>query len=64
MTGLHDVLASAETWDRTARAVRWRSEPVRATKFQTVTLSWDGRAFKVAIKRGELGADARQAPME
>jgi len=61
VTGLSGLLTSSAAWEKTTRAVRWKSEPLgRAVKFQLVTLTWDGKAFKVLVKNGTLGADARQ----
>ncbi len=61
VTGLASLLTSTDAWEKTARAVRWKSEPAgRAVKFQLVTLAWDGKGFRVAVKRGALRAEARQ----
>lgn len=60
-TGLSGMLTSSDVWEKTARAVRWKSESTgRPVKFQLVTLTWDGKAFRVAVKRGTLAANARQ----
>ena len=58
--GAYGVLAS-EAWDRAAHAVRVKSElPARRVRFQVVKLAWDGRAFTVAVKKGELRAGQKQ----
>ena len=61
VTGLSALLTSSEAWEKTSRAVRWKSDPPgRPVKFQLVTLTWDGKGFKVAVRHGQLGAEARQ----
>jgi Ca-activated chloride channel homolog len=58
--GLYAVLGSSESWDRAQHAARYRSEILqRKVPFRLVTLAWDGKAFKVATKKGELRAGAK-----
>ncbi len=53
--GLFGVLASESAWERGAHAIRHRGEvPARKIAYQIVKLVWDGRAFTVTTKKGEL----------
>jgi Ca-activated chloride channel homolog len=62
--GLHAVLSATEAWGRTPHAVRYRSEILRRrVPFTLVTLAWDGRAFQVTLKEGEVPAGAKQATL-
>ncbi|MEO6420268.1 MAG: VIT domain-containing protein, partial [Polyangiaceae bacterium] len=55
VTGLYSLLASNDTWEKTARAVRWKADaPGRSVKYKVVALTWDGKKFWVKIKDGEL----------
>jgi Ca-activated chloride channel homolog len=59
--GLYAVLGSTESWERGAHAARFKSELLdRKVPFKVVTLTWDGKAFKVDVKKGELEANAKQ----
>jgi tetratricopeptide (TPR) repeat protein len=55
-TGLYAVLLRPEEWEKTgAWAVRWKSEPLgRALPFKVAVLGWDGKSFRVTMKKGEL----------
>ncbi|MBS2017000.1 MAG: hypothetical protein JST00_29200 [Deltaproteobacteria bacterium] len=58
--GLYAVLASTEVWERAPHGVRFKSELVgRKVKYELVTLTWDGKAFKVSIKKGDLDVGQR-----
>jgi len=60
-TGLYALLTSNDAWERTARAVRWKADaPGRSAKYDVVALTWDGKAFSVKVKSGELKPDAKQ----
>jgi len=62
--GLYALLTSNDAWERTARAVRWRADaPGRSAKFDVIALTWDGKAFGVKVKSGELKPDAKQEPL-
>jgi Ca-activated chloride channel family protein len=55
VTGLYSLLASNDTWEKTARAVRWKADaPGRSVKYKVVALTWDGKKFWVKIKDGDL----------
>jgi predicted negative regulator of RcsB-dependent stress response len=59
--GLYAVLGSPESWDRVAHAVRYRSDILgRKVPFRIVTLTWDGKAFKVTTKKGEMKPSTKQ----
>jgi len=53
--GLYAVLASTEAWERAPHGVRFKSElPSRKVKFELITLTWDGKVFKVTTKKSDL----------
>ena len=55
VTGLYALLASNDTWEKTARAVRWKADaPGRSVKYKVVALTWDGKKFWVRLKDGEI----------
>ena len=59
--GLYAVLGSPESWDRAPHAARYKSEILqRKVPFRLVTLVWDGKAFKVTTKKGEVKPGAKQ----
>ena len=59
--GLYSVLGSKESWDRVAHAARYKSEVLqRKVPFRLVTLTWNGKEFKVTTKKGELKPGAKQ----
>ena len=58
--GLYAVLGSAESWERSAHAARYKSEILqRKIPLRLVVLAWDGRAFKVTTKKSELRPGAK-----
>ena len=62
-------LRSSDRWnatgERSAHAVRYKGEILgRKVPFRVVVLAWDGRAFRVAVKKGTLEAGAKQAAIE
>jgi tetratricopeptide (TPR) repeat protein len=62
--GLYAVLSSSESWERAPRAARHRGEVLaRKVPFRLVTLTWDGRAFKVTVKRGAMEPGVKQASL-
>ncbi len=55
VVGLYSVLATAESWERAAHAVRNKGDLLaRPVKFRVHVLTWDGRSFVVKTKSGEL----------
>jgi len=62
-TGLFGLLASTEAWEKRTWTVRPKTDApgARAVKFRVVLLTWDGKAFSVKVKKGELGADGKPA---
>lgn len=55
VVGLYAVLASTEAWERAPHGVRFKSELLgRKVKYELTTLTWDGKSFKVATKKGDL----------
>ena len=59
--GLYAVLGSPESWDRAQHAARYKSEILqRKVPFRLITLVWDGKAFKVTTKKGEVRPGAKQ----
>ena len=64
VTGMYSVLVRTEAWAKQPWAVRWKSEPTgRPLKFRIVRLTWDGKAFSVAVQPGQLEASARQVAL-
>jgi Ca-activated chloride channel homolog len=63
--GLYAVLASTDAWTRAGpRAVIERADLLhRAVKFRVVTLTWDGKAFTVELKSGELPARTKSVTL-
>jgi len=62
--GLYAVLGSAESWERTLHAARYKSEILqRKVPFRLVTLAWDGKAFAVKTKRAEIRPGAKSEPL-
>ena len=59
--GLFGVLTSSETWGALPHAVRVKSDLLaRKVPFRLHVLTWDGKTFKVTVKKGELRAGAKQ----
>ncbi|HEU4412777.1 MAG TPA: VIT domain-containing protein [Polyangiaceae bacterium] len=59
--GLYALLGSTESWARAPHAARFRSELLdRKVPFELVALTWDGKAFQVAVTKGELEPGAKQ----
>lgn len=55
--GLYGLLGPVESWERTSHAVRYRGEILqRKVPFRLVVLTWDGKAFAVKTKLGEVRA--------
>ncbi|MCU0681086.1 MAG: hypothetical protein MUF34_02280 [Polyangiaceae bacterium] len=62
--GLYAVLGSTESWASAPHAAWYRGEVQgRKVPFKLVTLDWDGKAFKVAIRKGEMDAGVKQKPL-
>ncbi len=62
--GLYAVLASTDAWEHSPHAARFKGELLgRKVPFALVTLTWDGKAFKVSTKKGQLEAGAKQAAL-
>ena len=60
-TGLYAMLLRSDAWEKTKWAVRWKSDPPgRAMRFSLLRITWDGKAFSVAVQKGELKAGDRQ----
>ena len=58
--GLYAVLGSAESWERSSHAARYKSEILqRKIALRLVVLAWDGRTFKVTTKKTELRSGAK-----
>jgi tetratricopeptide (TPR) repeat protein len=63
-TGLYAVFAQTDAWQRNAWAVRWRADAHgRSVKYSLVTLAWDGKAFTVAVRNGQLSAATAKAAL-
>ncbi|MBI5533562.1 MAG: VWA domain-containing protein [Deltaproteobacteria bacterium] len=63
-TGLHAMLLGKEAWERTSWSVKWRNDPRgRSVKFALVELDWNGKAFSVKVRRGELKPDQTDTPI-
>ena len=53
--GLYSVLSPNDAFEKVAHAVRWKADPPRRTvKFQLALVSWDGKAFHVTMKTGQI----------
>lgn len=64
VVGLYAVLASTEAWERAPHGVRFKSElPSRKVKFELITLTWDGKAFKVTTKKSDLDVGQKSKVM-
>lgn len=62
--GLYAVLGNADAFERTPRAARYRGELLaRKVPYRLVTLGWDGRAFKVTVKRGTMEPNTKASPL-
>ncbi len=60
-TGLFAVFVQSDAWERGPWAVRWKADaPGRDVKFQLVTITWDGKGFKVDVRPGNAKAAERQ----
>jgi len=65
VVGLYAVLAASETWDRGLHAVRYKSEVLgRKLPFRLVTLTWDGKAFRVTTRKGDLEPGAKMRALD
>ncbi|HEU4539153.1 MAG TPA: hypothetical protein VFS00_33765, partial [Polyangiaceae bacterium] len=59
--GLYALLGATEAWNAAPHAARYRGEVLgRKVPFKLVTLAWDGKAFQVTTRKGELDAGAKQ----
>lgn len=59
--GAFGVLAAEGTWEQAAHAVRSKAGPAsRRVPFDLVTITWNGRAFAVTTKKGELRPGQKQ----
>jgi len=57
--GLYAVLASTEAWERAPHVVRYKSEVLaRKVPYRLTVLAWDGKAFRVTTKRGDVEPSA------
>ncbi len=55
VVGLYALLGAAESWEREPHAARYKSEILRRkVPFRVVTIVWDGKAFAVKTKKGEV----------
>jgi tetratricopeptide (TPR) repeat protein len=62
--GLYSVLSANDAFAKVSHAVRWKSDPPgRSVRFHLSLISWDGKAFHVAIKDGSIDATAKTAPI-
>lgn len=59
--GLFAILASTEAWTQRTWTVRPKADLSRTARFQVIRLTWDGKAFAVDIRKGELAPNAKSA---
>jgi len=60
VTGLYAVLASTDAWEKRTWSLRHKADaPVRAVKLEVILLTWNGKAFTVQVKRGQIGSDGK-----
>jgi hypothetical protein len=61
--GLGALLLPAADVDRLRWVARWKNDPPgRDVAFVMHTLIWDGKAFRVKVQKGVLGAKEKEAP--
>jgi Ca-activated chloride channel family protein len=61
-SGLYGLLVSTDAWNRNTWSARFKSDPRgRSVKFSVVELNWDGKAFSVKVKPGEVKPEAVEA---
>ena len=59
-TGLYAVLASTDAWEKRTWSLRHKADaPARAVKLNVVLLTWNGKAFTVQVKQGEIASDGK-----
>ena len=60
--GLTSLLTSADVWNQTHWAVRFKTDaPERPVKFTLVTLTWNNESFAVKTEHREIARGAKQA---
>ena len=63
-TGLVSLLTSTDAWTKNNWAARWQTDPRgRPVTYALIVLTWDGKAFQVAVKRGDVKPEDRQAAL-
>jgi hypothetical protein len=63
-TGMFALFVQSATWERGPWAVRWTTDPpMREVPFQVVSIAWDGKAFKVAIRHETATSVTRQVQL-
>jgi Ca-activated chloride channel homolog len=64
VVGLYAVLGGVDAFERSAKAVRFKSDLLpRKVGFRVHVLTWDGKTFRVTTKKGELRPATKSEPI-